>query len=63
MLAAAAALFARPALAADAPAEFDPYARGTLSIEIENDLFAFSGADRHYTSGGRISWVSAELGE
>ena len=32
---------------------------GTLTVEIENDYFGFSGADRHYTTGTRFSWSSA----
>jgi len=32
---------------------------GTLSIYLENDLFA--GTDRYYTSGAKISWSSADL--
>ena len=32
---------------------------GTLSIQIENDLFG-SGDDRHYTNGVRLAWLSAE---
>jgi hypothetical protein len=31
---------------------------GTLSIQIENDLFG-SGDDRHYTNGVRLAWLSA----
>jgi hypothetical protein len=33
--------------------------RGTFTLEIENDYFGFSGADRHYTTGTRLSWMSA----
>jgi hypothetical protein len=32
---------------------------GTFTLEIENDYFGFSGADRHYTTGTRLSWLSA----
>ncbi|MGY8992261.1 MAG: lipid A-modifier LpxR family protein, partial [Rhodospirillales bacterium] len=31
---------------------------GTLSIQIENDLFG-SGDDRHYTNGVHLAWLSA----
>jgi len=33
--------------------------KGTFTVEIENDFFGFSGADRHYTTGTRFSWMSA----
>ena len=36
-----------------------PPSGGTLSIYLENDLFA--GTDRYYTSGAKISWSSADL--
>ena len=44
-----------------APASADDGARhsddfGTWSFQLENDLFA--GADRHYTNGLRLSWLS-----
>lgn len=58
---------------ADSPAESKPKTKaeskygpkaktkelGTLSIQIENDLFG-SGDDRHYTNGVRLAWLSAE---
>jgi lipid A 3-O-deacylase len=55
----AALLAAAPAFAQERPEPFDPYERGTISVELENDLFGFSGDDHHYTNGARISWLSA----
>ena len=49
-----------PALAQEAPAEpwVEPWVEtGTLSLQLENDLFG-SGTDRHYTHGTRISWLT-----
>jgi len=37
----------------------DKIAGGTLSIYMENDLFA--GTDRYYTSGVKLAWSSADL--
>ena len=37
----------------------DKMAGGTLSIYLENDLFA--GTDRQYTSGVKVSWSSSDL--
>ena len=37
----------------------DKLAGGTLSIYLENDLFA--GTDRQYTSGVKVSWSSSDL--
>ena len=37
----------------------DPIDRGTFSVYFENDLF--TGTDRFYTNGTRISWSSADL--
>ena len=34
---------------------------GTFTFQFENDLF--SGTDRHYTNGLRLSWLSPEGGE
>jgi len=34
---------------------------GALTFQFENDLFA--GADRHYTNGMRLSWLSPQGGE
>ena len=36
-------------------------AYGTLTFQLENDLFY--GADRHYTNGLRLSWVSPPPGD
>lgn len=41
------------------PAHADhPDEKGNYSILLEND--AFTGTDRHYTQGTRLSWLSAE---
>jgi hypothetical protein len=56
---AAAATAAFPVFAQERPEPFDPYEEGTITIELENDFMGFSGADRHYTHGTRLSWVSA----
>lgn len=47
----AAGLLSQPAIA-------DQPARGTLTVQMENDRF--SDTDRHYTHGTRLSWVSAK---
>ena len=60
-IAALLAFAALPASADDKPAPVDPYEKGTFTLEIENDYFGFSGADRHYTTGTRLSWLSAPL--
>ena len=53
---AAALIFASSTAWADAQEEAED---GTFTLEIENDYFGFSGADRHYTTGTRLSWLSA----
>tara|TARA_B100000676_G_scaffold268391_1_gene283493 strand:- start:441 stop:1472 length:1032 start_codon:yes stop_codon:yes gene_type:complete len=37
-------------------AEEDPWLRGTITVQIENDRIA--NTDRHYTYGTRFAWVS-----
>ena len=54
----AVALAFAPALAF-AQTEAAASEHGTFTLEIENDYLGFSGADRHYTTGTRLSWVSA----
>jgi len=44
-------------LSASLNAEMDPR-RPSLTLQMENDLFGFS--DRHYTSGARAAWLSAD---
>lgn len=56
-LAAAAALAAAPAFAEDRPAE----QKGVLSLAVENDSLS-SGADRNYTSGVKLAYVSPSDG-
>jgi hypothetical protein len=55
---------ARDALAADAPPAGQPPAerdtRGVLTFVNENDLYAFTNSDRHYTNGVRLAWLSAD---
>jgi hypothetical protein len=33
----------------------------TLTLYLENDLFAFDHNDRYYTHGTKISWISRDL--
>ena len=54
----ASALFAS-LLHTPAPCAEKEVSPGTLSIYVENDLFA--GTDRYYTSGVKIGWSSADL--
>jgi lipid A 3-O-deacylase len=35
----------------------------TLTVYLENDLFAFDNNDRYYTHGTKISWVSRDLSD
>ncbi len=49
-------LVAGPASANDSAAHKNDF--GTWSFQLENDLFA--GADRHYTNGLRVSWLSPD---
>jgi len=35
----------------------------TITLYLENDLFAFDNNDRYYTHGTKISWVSRDLSE
>ena len=46
-----------PSLAADEEARRSD----TLTIYLENDLFAFDKNDRYYTHGTKISWISRDL--
>jgi lipid A 3-O-deacylase len=48
-----------PLLAAPDPVEVQPKNNGTFSLYFENDTFV--GTDRHYTSGLKIGWSSADL--
>ncbi|MDP6343462.1 MAG: lipid A deacylase LpxR family protein [Alphaproteobacteria bacterium] len=54
ILSAALLLVGSAAMSATAVAEDTP--AGTYTFQFENDLFY--GADRHYTNGARLSWVS-----
>ena len=55
----AAVALALAPLSAGAQTEAAASERGTFTLEFENDYFGFSGADRHYTTGTRLSWLSA----
>lgn len=46
---------------AEKPAIPPPPKRGTLSFVLENDLF--TNADRHYTNGVHLSWLTAPEGQ
>jgi lipid A 3-O-deacylase len=35
----------------------------TLTLYLENDLFAFDNNDRYYTHGTKISWISRDLSD
>jgi len=35
----------------------------TLTLYLENDLFAFDNNDRYYTNGTKISWISRDLSD
>ncbi|MBK1665627.1 hypothetical protein CKO38_13870 [Rhodospirillum rubrum] len=62
------AVVAAPASAADPTEQIDPdtgtpsyypkWDDGTLSIQVENDKFGFSGTDQHYTNGLHATWLS-----
>ncbi len=56
LLASAGLVLAPLAASAQEP---DKSGGGTLSVYFENDLF--SGTDRYYTSGAKISWSSTDL--
>ena len=47
----------QPSLASDEKAR----SSDTLTIYLENDLFAFDHNDRYYTHGTKISWISGDL--
>jgi lipid A 3-O-deacylase len=47
----------RPSLAGDEEAR----SSDTLTLYLENDLFAFDNKDRYYTHGTKLSWISQDL--
>jgi len=47
----------RPSLAGDEEARRSD----TLTLYLENDLFAFDNEDRYYTHGTKLSWISRDL--
>jgi len=49
----------RPSLAGDEEARKSD----TLTLYLENDLFALGKNDRHYTHGTKISWISRDLSD
>lgn len=52
-------LLALPAFAVDADAPLPDYGKGYLTFYLDNDLF--TGSDRDYTNGARLTWVSRNL--
>jgi hypothetical protein len=52
-------LLPRPSLAGDEKARKSD----TLTLYLENDLFAFDNNDRYYTHGTKISWISRDLSD
>jgi hypothetical protein len=49
----------RPSVAGDEEARKSD----TLTLYLENDLFAFDHNDRYYTHGTKISWISRDLSD
>jgi len=49
----------RPSVAGDEEARRSD----TLTLYLENDLFAFDKNDRYYTHGTKISWISRDLSD
>jgi lipid A 3-O-deacylase len=49
----------RPSIAGDEEARRSD----TLTLYLENDLFAFDHNDRYYTHGTKISWISRDLSD